>query len=163
MMAVPKPRNEVTSLLHGRQLRKPKSALIRAQSSKEFEGKPMLIGERLRQLREQKDLSQGDVERATGFARCYISRIENGHTVPSLETLEKLAVAFGVPLYQIFYMGEGEPPTPHLTPRKTLQELTEEEKEEARFLSKLKKVCSQLADSDRQVLLDLTKRLATRT
>ena len=53
----------------------------------------MVIGEQLKALREQKDLSQGDIEKRTGLLRCYISRVENGHTVPGVETLEKLARA----------------------------------------------------------------------
>ena len=57
----------------------------------------MLIGDRLRTFREQKNLSQGDIEKRTGLLRCYISRVENGHTVPAIETLEKLARAFEVP------------------------------------------------------------------
>ncbi len=53
----------------------------------------MIIGDRLRALREEKKLSQGDIEKRTGLLRCYISRVENGHTVPAIETLEKLARA----------------------------------------------------------------------
>ena len=52
----------------------------------------MVIGDRLKTLREAKDLSQGDIEQRTGLLRCYVSRVENGHTVPSLETLENLRV-----------------------------------------------------------------------
>ena len=63
----------------------------------------MLIGTRLRQLREQKQLSQGDIEERTGLLRCYVSRVENGHTVPSLETLERFAGVLDVPLYQLFF------------------------------------------------------------
>ena len=62
----------------------------------------MIIGERLRDLREQKKTSQGDVEKRTGLLRCYISRVENGHTVPSLDTLEKMARALEVPTYRLF-------------------------------------------------------------
>jgi len=69
----------------------------------------MIIGDRLREMREGKKLSQGDIEKRTGLLRCYISRVENGHTVPAIETLEKLARALEVPLYQLFYDGE-EPP-----------------------------------------------------
>ena len=61
----------------------------------------MVIGERLRELRESKKLSQGDVERRTGLLRCYTSRVENGHTVPTIETLEKYARALGSPSVQI--------------------------------------------------------------
>lgn len=62
----------------------------------------MVIGERLKTLRAQKNMSQGDVEKRTGLLRCYISRIENGHTVPSVETLERMAQALQVPMYQLF-------------------------------------------------------------
>ena len=58
----------------------------------------MIIGDRLREIRIEKDLSQGDIEKRTGLLRCYVSRVENGHTVPSIETLEKMARALGVPL-----------------------------------------------------------------
>lgn len=57
----------------------------------------MVIGKRIRELREQKKLSQGDMEKRTGLLRCYISRVENGHTVPSIETLEKCARALEIP------------------------------------------------------------------
>lgn len=69
----------------------------------------MLIGERIRALRESKGLTQGDIEERCGLLRCYTSRVENGHTVPSLETIEKIARALGIPLYQIFYDGEKPP------------------------------------------------------
>src|SRR5882724_7446252 len=78
----------------------------------------MIISDRLRQLREEKKLSQGDIEKRTGLLRCYISRVENGHTIPSLETLEKLARSFEVPLYQLFYDGEAPPKVPKLLQRK---------------------------------------------
>jgi transcriptional regulator with XRE-family HTH domain len=69
----------------------------------------LMIGERLRTIRESKNLSQGDIEKRTGMLRCYTSRVENGHTVPSIETLAKYAQALDIPLYQIFYDGEAEP------------------------------------------------------
>lgn len=73
----------------------------------------MMIGERLTELREAKQLSQGDIEKRTGLLRCYISRVENGHTVPAIETLEKMARALEVPMYQLFYDGERpDLPTP---------------------------------------------------
>ncbi len=73
----------------------------------------MVIGDRLKALREQKKMSQGDIEKRTGLLRCYISRVENGHTVPAIETLEKMARAMEVPMYQLFYDGE-KPPAPTL-------------------------------------------------
>src|ERR1700721_2306943 len=69
----------------------------------------LMIGERLRTIRESKNLSQGDIEKRTGMLRCYTSRVENGHTVPSIETLAKYAQALEIPLYQIFYDGEEAP------------------------------------------------------
>src|SRR5258708_36625728 len=71
----------------------------------------MIVGERLRELREEKKLSQGDIEKATGLLRCYVSRVENGHTVPNVETLEKWAPALYMPLYKVMYEGN-EPPKP---------------------------------------------------
>jgi len=66
----------------------------------------MVIGNRLKELRESKNLSQGDIEKRTGLLRCYISRVENGHTVPAIETLEKMARSLEVPMYRLFHAGE---------------------------------------------------------
>ena len=68
----------------------------------------MDIARRLRELREHKEMSQGDIEEKTGLLRCYISRVENGHTIPAIETLEKLARALDLPLYALLYEGNGE-------------------------------------------------------
>jgi len=80
-------------------------------------------------------LSQGDIERRTGLLRSYITRVEHGHTVPSLETLERLAAALDVPLYQLFYEGEEPPPLPDLPARQTTEDLAlaEEGDTEKRF------------------------------
>jgi transcriptional regulator with XRE-family HTH domain len=126
----------------------------------------VLVGGRLRALRQQKGLSQGDLERASGLLRCYISRVEHGHTVPSIETLERFAAALGVPLYQLFYEGEEPPATPHLTYRPTLAELAEEpgtEKAKARFWLKVRKLVTQLTESDRSLLLHVAGKLAGRS
>jgi transcriptional regulator with XRE-family HTH domain len=66
----------------------------------------MEIGRKLRQLREGKNMSQGDLEEKTGLLRCYTSRVENGYTVPSVGTLAKYARALDVPLYRFFTDGE---------------------------------------------------------
>lgn len=79
----------------------------------------MVIGDRLRELREQKQFSQGDIEERTGLLRCYISRVENNHTVPSIETLEKMARALEVPMYRLFYDGEKPPAVVKLPKGKT--------------------------------------------
>ncbi len=125
----------------------------------------MEIGQRLKQLREQKSLSQGDIEKASGLLRCYISRVEHGHTVPALETLERFAAALDVPLYKLFYEGDEAPALPNLTPRKTLEELAQESTpagSEARFLLKLKGVVGSMVERDRVFLLDFAKKLAAR-
>src|SRR5271169_4622247 len=83
----------------------------------------MAIGDRLREMRVAKKLSQGDIEKRTGLLRCYISRVENGHTVPAIETLEELARALEVPLYQLFYDGEEPPVLPNLPKRKTADDI----------------------------------------
>jgi len=69
----------------------------------------MNIGLRLRELRQARQFSQGDIEKRTGLLRCYISRVENGHTIPSLDTLEKCAKALELELYQLFHTGGGKP------------------------------------------------------
>jgi len=124
-----------------------------------------MIGARIRQLREQKGLSQGDIEARTGLLRCYVSRVENGHTVPSLETLERLAGAMEIPFYRFFYTGDDPLPTPYLTARQSLEDLAATEdtakSSEAGFLLKLHRLLSQLAEPDREVVLALAKRMAT--
>lgn len=125
----------------------------------------MVIGQRLRSLREQKGLSQGDLERASGLLRCYISRVEHGHTVPSLDTLERFAAALDVPLYRLFYSGEGAPATPRLTDRRSLENLAHQtgpEGNEARLLLKLKGLIGKMVETDRAFLLDFARKLATR-
>ena len=113
-----------------------------------------MIGDRLREIREQKELSQGDVEKKTGLLRCYISRVENGHTVPAVETLEKIARAFELPLYQILYDGE-KPPAPLVNPKngKYITEWGSTGKE-ARFMLKMQRLLGKMSERDRQLLLD---------
>ena len=124
----------------------------------------MIIGTRLRKLREEKKLSQGDIEERTGLLRCYISRVENGHTVPSLETLERLASALEIPLYQLFYEGDDPPPLPNLSKRQTTEELVmdEESEKELRFFEKVRRLTSRIDEKDRQLLLYMAQKLASR-
>jgi transcriptional regulator with XRE-family HTH domain len=83
----------------------------------------MVIGDRLPELRETKKFSQGDIEKRTGLLRSYISQVEHGHTVPAIETLEKLARALEIPLYQLFYDGDEPPKLPNLLQRKTADDI----------------------------------------
>ena len=122
----------------------------------------MIIGERLREMREHKKLSQGDIEKRTGLIRCYISRVENGHTVPSIETLEKMARAFEVPLYQLFYDGD-EPPKLPIIPKGTSQNLWGSKGKDARYLAKLCRLLSKTEERDRRLLLEMAQKMARET
>src|SRR5712691_11843791 len=105
----------------------------------------MLVGERLRELREQKRFSQGEIEKRTGLLRCYTSRVENGHTVPAVETLEKYARALEVPMYRLFYDGEGPPKLPHLPKRKTADDIAwGSSGKEGRLLTKFLRLFSRM-------------------
>src|SRR5882724_6494096 len=121
----------------------------------------MIIGERLRALRETKNLSQGDIEKRTGLLRCYISRVENGHTVPAVETLEKLARALEVPLYQLFYDGEEPPKLPNLLKRRTADDIVwGSSGKSSIYLHKLVQCLSKVTDSDRKLILAMTQKVA---
>ena len=114
-------------------------------------------------MREAKKLSQGDIEKRTGLLRCYISRVENGHTVPAVETLEKLARAFEVPIYQLFYEGKEPPKLPNLFKRSSSEENTwGSSGRDARFLSKLRRLLGKSSDEDRKLLLHMTQKMAGR-
>jgi transcriptional regulator with XRE-family HTH domain len=122
----------------------------------------MIISDRLRELREGKNLSQGDMEKRTGLLRCYISRVENGHTVPAIETLEKLARALEVPLYQLFYEGSEPPKLPNLLKRKTSDDIVwGSTGRQAVYLHKLTKCLSKAGEADRKLLLAMAQKLAT--
>jgi transcriptional regulator with XRE-family HTH domain len=123
----------------------------------------MIIGDRLRALREEKKFSQGDIEKRTGLLRCYISRVENGHTVPAIETLEKMARALEVPLYQLFYDGEEPPELPNLPKRKTADEIVfGSSGKEARFLTKFRRLLGRIDEEDRRLLLYMAQKMANR-
>lgn len=121
----------------------------------------MIIGDRLRAIREEKNLSQGDIEKRTGLIRCYVSRVENGHTVPALDTIEKFARALEVPLYQLFYEGEQPPALPHLPKRSTSDDIVwGSSRKEARLLSQLQRLLGRVNEKDRNLLLFMAQRMA---
>jgi transcriptional regulator with XRE-family HTH domain len=123
----------------------------------------MIIGDRLRALREEKKLSQGHIEKRTGLLRCYISRVENGHTVPAIETLEKMARALEVPLYQLFYEGKEPPKLPDLLKRKTSADVAwGSSGRDARFLSKLRRHLGKADEQDRKIILLMAQKMALR-
>src|ERR1700756_140320 len=109
----------------------------------------MKIGTTIRGYRLQKGLSQGDIEKRTGLLRCYLSRVENGHTVPSLDTLAKIAQALDIPLAQFFAEDS-------LGREMNTQKLTDDE---LRFLTQIRRYATNLNDSDRKLLLAMVKKL----
>jgi transcriptional regulator with XRE-family HTH domain len=124
----------------------------------------MVLADRLRSLRENRHLSQGDIEKRTGLLRCYISRVENGHTVPAIETLEKLAHAMEVPLYEIFYEGKERP-----KPLNILKPAGEDEiawgssGKDARMLGDFRKLLGRIKEADRRLLLHVAQKMARPT
>jgi transcriptional regulator with XRE-family HTH domain len=123
----------------------------------------MIIGDRLREMREAKKLSQGDIEKRTGLLRCYISRVENGHTVPVIETLEKMARALEVPLYQLFYDGEEPPKKPNLLKANSSNESAwGSSGKDARFLSQLRRLLGKASEQDRKLILQMVQKMAIR-
>ena len=123
----------------------------------------MIIGERLRALREEKKCSQGDIEKKTGLLRCYVSRVENGHTVPSVETLEKFARALEVPMYQLFYDGEEAPKLPNLPKRKSVEDIAwGSNGKDARSLYQFRRLLARTEETDRKLLMFMAQKMATR-
>jgi transcriptional regulator with XRE-family HTH domain len=122
-----------------------------------------IIGDRLRSIREGKKLSQGDVEKRTGSLSCYISRVENGHTVPAVETIEKLARALEIPVYQLFYDGNKPPELPNLPKRKTADDIAwGSAGKDARFLSRFRPLLGTTSDRDRKLLMAFAPKIASK-
>ena len=121
----------------------------------------MVIGQKLKELREAKGLSQGDIEKRTGLLRCYTSRVENGHTVPTVETLEKYARALEIPVYRLFFEGKARPKRLDLPATKSEAEwgATGDERRELRRFAK---VLSRMNDRKRGLLLNMARRMPRR-
>jgi transcriptional regulator with XRE-family HTH domain len=123
----------------------------------------MLIGYRLRAIREARGLSQDDIEERTGMMRSFISRIENDHVVPAIESLEKFAHALDVPLYQLFYDG-GEPPRARKPPKRKSggSSLWGDSGKDAHTLTQFRHLLGQIKARDRQILLFLAQKMVGR-
>ncbi len=113
----------------------------------------MNIGSTIRGYRLQQGMSQGDIEKRTGLLRCYLSRVENGHTVPSLDTLKKIAAALGLPMGQFF----AEEPLQKDVASMALSG------DEIRFLSEVRRYSANLSETDRKLLLAMVKKFAQST
>ncbi len=119
----------------------------------------MYLADRLRQIRESKNLSQGDIEDRSGLLRCYISRVENGHTVPALETLEKIARALEVPLYQLFY--ENGPVSDAPASTKNVKEDWASRGKGFRMFGRIRNALGRMDKRDRRLLLQFALKLST--
>jgi transcriptional regulator with XRE-family HTH domain len=125
----------------------------------------MMIGARLRQLREEKGLTQADIEEKTGLMTCYISRVENGHKVPSIATLERFAWALGIPLHHLFCENGVPPALSSMAPRDPLERLAETSNRitaEDAFILKLNGLLNRIDERDRDVLLVVARKMAAR-
>jgi len=122
----------------------------------------MVIGPRIRELREARNLSQGDIEKRTGLARCYTSRVENGRTVPSIETLEKYARALEIPLYGFFYEGK-LPLKPNLPPGEKTKSLWGTSSNERPELRALARSLRRMDERHRKLLLLVAKGMTRRS
>lgn len=122
----------------------------------------MLIGQKLREIREAKNMSQVEIAVATGLVQPYVSRVENGHTIPGVETLEKWASALKVPLYQILYDGE-DPPKPLKLSGNHNRELWGNSARDSHDLKRLRQFLSKMNEQERELLLSLAGRMASRT
>ena len=120
----------------------------------------MYIAEQIRAYREAKNLSQGDIEKRTGLLRCYISRVENGHTVPSVETLEKISRSLEVHLYQLLYDGDNTPPEPPASKR--YQADWASKGKGKRQFDRLCLALARMSESDRAMILFTAGKLAAR-
>jgi transcriptional regulator with XRE-family HTH domain len=112
----------------------------------------MVIGDRLKTIREAKDLSQGDIEKRTGLLRCYLSRVENGHTVPSVETLEKFAHALELPLYHLMFDGD-KPPVMPKAAKHAKEDSLESSRSGALLMKKLGSLLAKMRQDDRNLIL----------
>ena len=121
----------------------------------------MLIGQKLREIREAKKMSQMEIAEATGLVQPYVSRVENGHTIPGVETLEKWASALKIPLYQILYEGE-EPPKPLKLSGNHNRELWGDSGRDSQDLRRLRQFLSKMNEQQRELLLTLAGRMASR-
>lgn len=59
------------------------------------------FGNKVRQLRKERRLSQQELAEITGFHRNYIGMIERGERNPSLVNMEVFATAFGISLPEL--------------------------------------------------------------
>src|SRR5580658_7187551 len=123
------------------------------------DGGMMVIAEQLKALRAQRHMSQGDIEKRTGLLRCYISRVENGHTVPSVDTLEKMARALEVPMYRLF-TDEDHVKKPNIPTEIVPRRATNSKQE--RVVRAFAKLFARMDEKSRGLLIHMASKMANR-
>jgi len=66
------------------------------------------LGAAVRELRKAAGISQRELAEKSGIAKQAITNIERGATLPTLRTLERLAVALRVPPSEVLRRAEGQ-------------------------------------------------------
>lgn len=112
-------------------------------------GESMDVGSVIRTFRQRRGLSQGDLEKRTGLMRCYISRVENGHTVPSIETLSRIARALDAPLADLFLSADAR--------------VAPNDSTEQHFLEEMRRYLPELSPAEREQILEMVRRLASQS
>lgn len=120
----------------------------------------MMIGDRLGELREQKKFSQRDIEKKTGLLCCYISRVEKGHTTPSVETLEKFACALHAPMYQLFHESDQPAIAPAVFDKKADDGLWGNSGKDEKYLKQLRRLMGKAKEEDRKLILFTLQKMA---
>jgi transcriptional regulator with XRE-family HTH domain len=105
----------------------------------------MNVGTVIRNYRQRLGLSQGDLEKRTGLMRCYISRVENGHTVPSIETLSRIARALDAQLADMFA---------------GLEAVGSADPTEQQFLEEMRRYLPVLSPAERERVLEMVRQMA---
>jgi transcriptional regulator with XRE-family HTH domain len=128
-----------------------------------MEGQAVTIGARLRELRKQKNLSQAEVGKRTGLLRCNMWRLENGYTIPEVKTLQKLASALEIPMYQIFYDRKEPLKLPNIAKRRSAGGIVwGNSGKDARMLSKFCRLFSRMKESDLELVMFMARKMAKR-
>lgn len=82
---------------------------------------------------------------------------------PAIETLEKIARALEVPLYQIFYYGEEPPIVPNLLKQKSSNaDGWGSSGRDAQFLNKLRRALSKANPEHRKLVMQMAQKMADR-
>ena len=68
-----------------------------------------VVANNIRQVRQERNLSQEALAHEAGLHRTFIGHVERAESNLSIDNLERLADALGVPASQLLVAGEGGP------------------------------------------------------